>query len=260
MANVRPVLISLSTGQTLRRFRQSERMPKSQVKEAQEFGHRLVELMAKAGQPRRGAGAHLSRRYKVSTVTANDWLNGKFKPGTDLARQIAEDHGSTFEELYFGTKPNSARPAAFAITEAGPDDALPITMMDARGSCGGGGIHWDAEHRQPLMKEPSWFARYRIRPKDAIAVWADGESMADFIVDGDIVIFDKSRTEPRTGQIFLIDHPDGLRIKRLRRDIDGSWVLESSNPDKRRFPDERIAQDQAALLRIVGEFVYRQGG
>lgn len=260
MTNVRPDLISLSTGQTLRRFRQSERMPKSQVKEAQEFGHRLVELMAKAGQPRRGAGAYLHRLYKVSTVTANDWLNGKFKPGTDLARRIAEDHGSTFEELYFGVKPSSARYSSYQITEAKDGEALPIAMADARGSCGGGSTHWDAEHRQPLMKEPQWFKRYGVRPQNAIALWADGESMADFIVDGDIVIFDKSRTEPRTGQIFLIDHPDGLRIKRLRRDIDGSWVLESSNPDKRRFPDERIAQDQAELLRIVGEFVYRQGG
>ena len=55
-------------------------------------------------------------------------------------------------------------------------------------------------------------------------------------------------------------HPDGLRIKRLRRLIDGGWALESSNPDKHRYPNETIAPDHADLLKILGEFVYRQGG
>ena len=84
--------------------------------------------------------------------------------------------------------------------------------------------------------------------------------MADFIVDGDIVIFDRSKIEPKSGKIFLIDHPDGLRIKQLRRQIDGSWLLESRNPDKRQFPDEVIQPSHADLLKIAGEFVYRQGG
>jgi phage repressor protein C with HTH and peptisase S24 domain len=110
------------------------------------------------------------------------------------------------------------------------------------------------------VKEATFFKRYDVRPENAIAVYADGDSMSNFIVDGDIVIFDTSKTEPRTGKIFLIEHPDGLRIKQLRRDIDGSWVLASLNPDKQRFPDERIAPDHGARLKIHGQFVYRQGG
>ncbi|SOE49097.1 hypothetical protein ODI_R1841 [Orrella dioscoreae] len=74
------------------------------------------------------------------------------------------------------------------------------------------------------------------------------------------MIFDTSKTEPRSGKIFLIDHPDGLRIKELRREIDGSWVLGSRNADKRRYPDERVDPEHASRLKIHGEFVYRQGG
>lgn len=258
---IRPGLISVSIGRTLDGKRQHKAMPKGRPdKDALAFGERLVQLLAEHGRPRRGAGAYLANRYKVSTVTANDWLNGNFRPEIDLARRIAEDHGSTFEQLYFGTAVKSANPSRYRIAEAGEDEALPIELSDARGSCGGGAIHWDDEKRQPLLKEPSWFRRYKIKPKDALAVWADGDSMADFIVDGDIVIFDTSKTTPKSGRIFLIEHPDGLRIKRLRRDIDGAWILESGNADKRRFPDERIAPDQASLLSIRGEFVYRQGG
>lgn len=121
-------------------------------------------------------------------------------------------------------------------------------------------MNWDETPTGALIKEAGFFKKFKLKPENGIAIYADGDSMAEFIVDGDIVIFDRAKTEPRSGQIFLIRHPDGLRIKVLRRQIDGSWVLESKNPDKRRFPDEVIHRDQAELLQIVGEFVYRQGG
>lgn len=135
-----------------------------------------------------------------------------------------------------------------------------ISYWDAKGSCGGGTVNWDETPRGALIKEASFFKKYKLKPENAMAIYADGDSMAEYIVDGDIVIFDRSKTEPRSGEIFLIRHPDGLRIKQLRRQIDGSWVLESKNSDKRRFPDEVIHPEHAELLHIVGEFVYRQGG
>lgn len=253
----------MSIGISLSPVRQHKDMPKTKRRDpdAAGFAERLVALLAEHDQPRRGAGAYLSRRYKVSTVTANDWLKGSFRPNTDTVRRIAEDHGTTFEALYFGTAPRSATLARYRVAESnGDDDALPVELWSARGSCGGGAINWEEDQREPLLKEPSWFRRYKVRPQDAVAVWADGDSMADFIVDGDIVIFDRSKTTPKSGKIFLIEHPDGLRIKRLRRDIEGTWILESNNPDKRRYPDERIGPDQADLLTVRGEFVYRQGG
>ena len=121
-------------------------------------------------------------------------------------------------------------------------------------------MNWEEIPKGTLVKEASFFKRYDLKPGNAIAIYADGNSMADFIVDGDIVIFDRSKIEPRSGKIFLIDHPDGLRIKQLRRQIDGSWVLESRNPDKRQFPDEVIAPSHTEYLKIAAEFVYRQGG
>jgi phage repressor protein C with HTH and peptisase S24 domain len=144
--------------------------------------------------------------------------------------------------------------------EDAPVEIGRIPYWDARGSCGGGFLNYDQMPVGHLVKEASFFKRYNIRPENAIAVYADGDSMSNFIVDGDIVIFDTSKTEPQSNKIFLIDHPDGLRIKQLRREIDGTWVLSSLNPDKQKFPDERVPGDQAARLKIHGQFVYRQGG
>ncbi|MGN8062774.1 XRE family transcriptional regulator [Ralstonia sp. 22111] len=135
-----------------------------------------------------------------------------------------------------------------------------IPYWDAKGSCGGGRMNWEDHPSGNLIKEASFFKKYHLKPSNAVAIYADGDSMADFIVDGDIVIFDRSKTEPRSGRIFLIEHPEGLRIKQLRRSIDGSWILESRNADKRQYPDEAIHPSHAELLKIVGEFVYRQGG
>lgn len=149
--------------------------------------------------------------------------------------------------------------AKFGVAEAREGYGFEVKALDAPGSCGGGRYADQAHTREPLIKEPGFFRHFKLRPEEALAVWADGDSMSDFIVDGDIVIFNKSKTTPRSGQIFLIDHPDGLRIKRLRRGIDGAWVLESNNGDKHKYPDERVAPEHAEYLKIVGEFVCRQG-
>lgn len=135
-----------------------------------------------------------------------------------------------------------------------------IEYWNVKGSCGGGFLNYEQMPKGHLIKEASFFNKYGLKPENAFAIYADGDSMAEFIVDGDIVIFDRSKTTPKSGEIFAIEHPDGLRIKVLRRSIDGTWTLESKNPDKRKFPDEVIPPGSHDLLKIHGQFVYRQGG
>jgi phage repressor protein C with HTH and peptisase S24 domain len=211
--------------------------------------------------------ADLARAAKVKPPSVSDWFNGRTKSlrGEPL---LAVAKALGVSPLWLNTGRGPMRPGGGASDYAyrlvqpeefgGATDEIPL--LDARGSCGGGAVMWEMEAREPLVKEAKWFTRYNVRPEDLVAVFADGDSMAEFIVDGDIVIFDQRKTDPKSGVIFLIDHPDGLKIKRMRREIDGTWVLESLNSDKRRYPDERITPDQADLLRIRGQFVYRQGG
>lgn len=214
--------------------------------------------------------AELARAAGVRQPSVHAWFSGGTKSlrgGTLLAVARALN----VNPLWLDTGRGPMRPGGtasatgYSVREAGPEDqvgttAEEIELVDARGSCGGGAIAWELSRREPLIKEAAWFRRYNVRPGDVFALFADGDSMADFIVDGDIVIFDRRKVEPVSGKIFLVGHPDGLKIKRLRRGIDGSWILESMNPDKSRYPDERIGPDQAEHLQIHGGFVYRQGG
>ena len=220
--------------------------------------------LAMAGPPRVSQAA-LAKACGVKPPSVSDWLSGKTKR-LEGANLLAAARLLRVSPEWLATGKGAmqiadATESRYRIEEASSESAaLPIEFSDALGSCGGGTMPHEASYRSPLLKEPSWFKRYGVAPESVLAVWADGDSMANFIVDGDIVIFDKTKTTPRSGQIFLIEHPDGLRIKRLRREIDGAWVLESDNPDKRRYPDERVTAEQAELLRLKGQFVYRQGG
>lgn len=66
------------------------------------FGDRLEELLERHGKSRLGASLYLGKRYSVSTFTATGWLSGEHRCEQVIAGRIAEDHGSTFDWLYFG--------------------------------------------------------------------------------------------------------------------------------------------------------------
>ena len=139
------------------------------------------------------------------------------------------------------------------------DDWEEIPYYYAKGACGNGSDNHTDEIRGILRKEKSWFVKYGVKPENLFTVYADGDSNADFIMDGDMVIFDRSKTTPKDGTMFFIKHPAGDRIKTLRQKANGNWLLCSRNHDKTRFPDEEITAEEAQLIEILGEYVYRQG-
>lgn len=187
-------------------------------------------------------------------------VNGKAPFGEKAARRLENAYGMGDGYLDRDPETNTPPPPETdsIFTEWG--EVGYVEYWDIRGSCGGGVMTFDQIPKGRLIKEGTFFRKYDLKPENAFAIYADGDSMAEFIIDGDMCIFDRSRTEPISGKIFAIQHPDGLRIKVLRRSIDGTWTLESKNQDKRRYPDEVIPPSHADLLKIVGQFVYRQGG
>lgn len=132
------------------------------------------------------------------------------------------------------------------------DEFYNIEYYDAKGSCGGGTINRDDFCKGNLKREIGWFNHFNVKPKNCKAIYADGDSMADFIVDGDMVIFDISKTEPISGKIFLLRYSEGLRIKELYQQVSGKWKIKSRNPA---WEDEELADSDE--IEIVGQFVSR---
>lgn len=163
-------------------------------KDAEGFGRRLVAMLERRGQPRRGAGAYLSRRYKVSNVVANAWLNGEYKPEIPKAKEIAEDHGDSFNNLYFGGSME-------APTEDGWADIEGYAQAIGLGD-GPEAQEYAETHKLKFRAES--LARKRLRPPMLKVMYGKGDSMEPRIHSGDAILFDTSDARPRDGALFVI--------------------------------------------------------
>lgn len=209
-------------------------MPKTKPnKDAEAFGRRLIDLLSRHGQPRRGAGAFLSRKYKVSNVVANAWLNGEYKPGIPTAKAIADDHGEDFGALYFGDDaPSELNQAAqFASTETIPG-YVRFPLLEGFVSAGGGGYMPDhPEVVQYIDVAEDWAEQNLRAPRSAVRViTARGDSMTGDISDGDVLFVDSRVQDFDTDSIYVMNWQGRPLVKRLQLRRDGSVLIRSTNP------------------------------
>jgi|TARA_B100001540_G_C15723282_1_gene604121 DNA polymerase V len=72
---------------------------------------------------------------------------------------------------------------------------------------------------------------YIEHPAATYFVKAEGDSMIGAgIYDGDLLIVDRS-IEPKNGSIVIASVMGDLTIKRLKRNLQGKWLLVPENPD-----------------------------
>lgn len=194
-------------------------------KDAEAFGRRLVALLERHGQARRGAGAYLSRGYGVSNVVANAWLNGEYKPEIPKAKEIADDHGESFESLYFGEKPVST-----------PDDPWKdvIAYSQAVGLGAGGAEAVDYAETHSLKFKKTSLRRRGILNRPLAVYYGKGDSMEPTIEDGDAILFDTSDTRVVDGVLYVIQ-VDGAAnpeyyVKRAMV-LDAGVYFASDNPN-----------------------------
>lgn len=237
-----------------------------------DISDRIIKKMTELGLK----GVDIEKLVGVSSGTVSMWRSGTTSPSgknlVRLAKVLKANEswlatGKSYDNRgveVLNTTPDNENPSIGRIMS--PNEAeknhgvysseVPLLQID--GSCGAGStIDCEPLHTARLIKEDDWFKKYKVKPKDTFAVYAKGDSMEMFIVDGDIVIFDKSKTVAKSGEIFLIRHPDGLKIKRLKQSITGDWLAVSLNE---KYSPELIPKDLINDIKILGQFIYRQGG
>lgn len=169
-------------------------------------------------------------------------------------------------ETGLGDKKIPNQPQGFRRTfKGGEDMEYDIVVLPSKGSCGGNTSGKpDVGDIQaallPIFKDQAFFDRFGIEPGDVVAIIADGDSGANFIMHGDTVFFCTTQCERlESGLIYALDTPDGPRIKRVQRRSDGHVILSCDNPDKIRYPDEDYTPEAAENLKALGRYLYRQG-
>lgn len=140
-----------------------------------------------------------------------------------------------------------------------------IPVLPSRGSCGGGAVGKPniedlTAAIGPVAKDQGFFTSRGIDAGEVIALIADGDGMANFIVHGDTVLFNTTlRSRIESGQIYALETPDGPVIRRVHRKTDGTLVLSFDSVDKTRYPDEQFTAEKAEALVCLGQYIYRQG-
>ncbi len=136
-----------------------------------------------------------------------------------------------------------------------------IPLIEAPGNCGNiyDSVDRKNEPHEGVSKKESWFRRHGIEPGKVFAMLADGSSMANFIMNGDLMFFKETEDHPKSSTICAIETTDGLRINRVHKRADGGIMLSSDNPDKTLFPDETYSAQEASKIIIRGHFVSREG-
>jgi phage repressor protein C with HTH and peptisase S24 domain/DNA-binding XRE family transcriptional regulator len=135
-----------------------------------------------------------------------------------------------------------------------------VMQLTARGSTGSGDDNPHVEIRGVMAFKSAWLRANNLNQKHLDVIYANGHSMEPTINDGDVLLVDESKVEPKDGQIFALQSESkGTIVKRLvKSDFDG-WIIRSDNPDKARYGDETLRDGEINEVRIIGRVVWRGG-
>jgi phage repressor protein C with HTH and peptisase S24 domain len=151
----------------------------------------------------------------------------------------AEGHDLDAEHVVVGRTPDSG---AMLFVDR---------IVGASLSAGSGEVIWDFDQEEKSHAfRRDWMVKKGLRA-ERCKVWAvRGESMEPRYSAGDALLIDMSDRTPKHGKRFALVGDDGLRVKQLHQTPTG-WVMHSLNPDKTKYPDEPIVNENFAIIGRV---------
>lgn len=181
--------------------------------------------------------AVVAKRAGISTGALNKYLGGS-EPGAQKAARLAKVLGVSLVWLVTGEGAPNAQSAGF----------FGIPIYDVRLAAGAASF---AEGARQLGEMPVDLGLLRsigrISGDGLVAFEAEGDSMFPLIADGARVLADLNDSRLREG-VFAFRFDDELRIKRLRRTVDGVEVI-SQNP---LYEPELLRGEDLERFAIIG--------
>lgn len=111
---------------------------------------------------------------------------------------------------------------------------------------------WMETHKLKFRTES--LQRKRLRADQLGVVFGRGDSMLPRIRSGDAIMFDKRKTEPTDGDLFVITYDGGLLAKKLTN-LGGRWFIESLNKDDPKWR-KPVPIDEHKGFEIHGKVVW----
>lgn len=204
------------------------------------FIQRLRDAVERAGK-----APAVAERSGVPEKTVYNWVGGRNASKALAFAKIAAACGVSVLALL-------GRADDATSGEASPElaDAVRVPILDITAAAGNGFHNGDPQVTGFFPFPRSVLRRLGIKPEKVRGLRSRGDSMWPTISDGQLVLIDIGGIDLHDGRIYAISAPDGLRLKRIQRQMDGGVLLISDNKDL--YEPERIPPHEADAIRVVG--------
>ena len=239
-------------------------MTNSMDKIKEDFANRINEAMNLKGFPMRGRARVLSKEFGVSDKGAGKWLKGEAIPETSKLPLLASFLGVSTEWLMngSGSPVNNGgiriAPIEFRSGESKPTNVRIPIYKDIKASCGAGIENFLEDISEYLDIDPYILKIMGIqtKPENLRIIYSAEYSMYPTVAPDSPLFVDISDKDPnalKNGDVYVFMHNYELRMKRIFVSYGSNTVrLSSDNPDKNRYPDEFITNEQLNEINFVG--------
>lgn len=191
-----------------------------------------------------GGGSVVARLSGTPLRTLGKYMKGDAAPSTiALAKIASATHRSL--DWFAGLSALSD-----ASAPGSDPDIVAIPILDVRAAAGFGAENGDEVIKDYLPFPIEFLRSLGVNPDKVRALHAFGDSMEPTVPDGRLVLIDLADRDLSKPRVFVLRTPDGLRLKRVQRLVDGSLRLLSDNKDL--YPPEHVAGPDINSIKVIG--------
>lgn len=198
----------------------------------------------------------IRKAYQDGEYTQDDFAKFLGIPPTTYKSMEAGRAPLTTEKIHIFKEKVNVSPTwllygegAMFLTDASIKDTFIPYYDDIRASAGMGATNGN-------VQEPEYIHLPKVLISDCSrvhteAIKCSGDSMDPSIRDGDIMFIDRSETEIKDGEVYVVRFGDDLFVKRLYKMPGGKIVARSDND---RYPEFNLTNEP---FEILGHVIYR---
>lgn len=198
----------------------------------------------------------------ASKGSVSTWVNGVNTPTGERLVSLAKLLKTSPEWIITGKGSDSFSERDFltpTVVEYGVDNEFVwIDVVEANFSCGTGEsieFHFDAINGK-IPFPPSFLKERNVTESAMKIIKAKGDSMSDFIKDGDLVGINLAQTEVIDGEIYAVYLAGEGMIKQIFKEADGSLILHSLNE---KYRDKLVTEENGKNFKVMGRQIWRAG-
>ena len=206
---------------------------------------RVAEAVRDAGGP-----AAVSRASDTPMRTLSKYIAADATPSASALGRIARATGRSANWLLGLDEAGSGH------APSGQSELVQIPILDVSAGAGSAVDNNEAEIVGEMAFPREVLQRRGIKPDRVRALRGRGISMEPTILDGALVLVNITKERIVDGQVYALRAPDGLRIKRVQRQMDGGLLLISDNREL--FEPERLPPHEAEQISVLGRVFWTE--